>query len=173
MMKKRAFARRPDPGDFLQASLADVALAPGPMRADGELMRLVAQPLDEIEQGIARRQPEWLAAGYEEGLASGIAVETLGDRGKRNALNAERLERLARGIQLALAAVDQHQVRPGRNRIFVVGDLLFARSKFLSPPLRERAGEGGNFQIWNLSLTPLPPVFAFSFDGRPPPQGGR
>ena len=50
MMKQRALSRRPDAGDFLQAALADVALSPRAVRADGESVRLVAQPLDEIEQ---------------------------------------------------------------------------------------------------------------------------
>ena len=55
MLQQRALARRADAGDFLQAGLADVALAPRAVRADREAMRLVAQPLDEIEHRIARR----------------------------------------------------------------------------------------------------------------------
>ena len=39
----------PDARNFLQPGLADVLLAPGAVRADGEAVRLVAQPLDEIE----------------------------------------------------------------------------------------------------------------------------
>ena len=58
MMQQRALARRADAGDFLQAGLADVLLAARAVRADGEAMRLVAQPLDEIEHRIARRQLE-------------------------------------------------------------------------------------------------------------------
>jgi hypothetical protein len=40
--QQRAFARRPDAGDFLQAALAQPAAAPLPMRSDRETMRLVA-----------------------------------------------------------------------------------------------------------------------------------
>src|SRR5215207_1495740 len=120
MMKERALSRRSYAGDFLQAAFANVALAPRAMRADGESVRLVAQPFDEIEQGIARRQPERLAAGDEKSLAAGVAVETLGDRSQRYAFDAERIERLACGIKLALSAIDQHEVRPGPLRdIFV------------------------------------------------------
>ena len=58
MAQQRALARRADAGDFLQSGLADVLLAARAVRADGEAVGLVAQPLDEIEQRIARRQLE-------------------------------------------------------------------------------------------------------------------
>src|SRR6516164_2806595 len=74
MVEQRAFAGRADAGDFLQSRLADVAAAPDPVRADGETMRLVAQPLDEIEHGIARLELERLASGQKEGLHPGVAV---------------------------------------------------------------------------------------------------
>src|SRR5712691_232974 len=61
--QQRALARRADAGDFLQAGLAQVALAFLPMRADREPMRLVAQPLDEVEHRIARLELERGAAG--------------------------------------------------------------------------------------------------------------
>ena len=57
-MQQRAFARRSDAGDLLQAGLAHVARATRPVRADGETMGLIAQPLDEIEHRVARRQLE-------------------------------------------------------------------------------------------------------------------
>ncbi len=49
MVKQRALAGRADAGDFLQPRLADIAPAADAMRADREAMRLIAQPLDEIE----------------------------------------------------------------------------------------------------------------------------
>ena len=45
MAQQRALAGRADAGDFLQAGLADVLLAPRAVRADRETVRLVAQPL--------------------------------------------------------------------------------------------------------------------------------
>src|SRR5580693_1893896 len=45
VMQQRALAGRSDAGDLLQAGLAHIARAPGAMRADGEAMGLVAQPL--------------------------------------------------------------------------------------------------------------------------------
>src|SRR5579862_1717398 len=79
VMQQRAFARRSDAGDLLQAGLAHIAGATRPMRADGEAMGLVAQPLDEIEHRVARRQLERVAAREEEGFAPGVTVRPLGD----------------------------------------------------------------------------------------------
>src|SRR5262249_36199598 len=56
-------ASRADAGDFLQPRLADVAPAPDAVGADREAMRLVAQPLDEIEHRIARLELERLPPG--------------------------------------------------------------------------------------------------------------
>ena len=53
MVQQGAFAGRADAGNFLQAALADVLLAAHAVRADGEPVRFVAQPLDELEQRIA------------------------------------------------------------------------------------------------------------------------
>ena len=47
------------------------------MRADGEAMRLVAQPLQEIQHRIARLEREGRLAGHEEALAAGVAVGPL------------------------------------------------------------------------------------------------
>ena len=76
-------------------------------------MGLVAQPLDEVEQRIARLEHERLAPGQVEGLAAGVALRPLGDRRERHVADAERRQGLARGGELALAAVDQHQIGPG------------------------------------------------------------
>ncbi len=65
------------------------------VRADREAVRLVAQPLHEIQHGVARLQLERLARGHEEGLAAGIALRPLGDGDDGNVGDAERGERLA------------------------------------------------------------------------------
>ena len=74
-------------------------------------MRLVAQSFDEIEHRVARRQLERVAARNEKGFAAGIALRTLGDGNERN-FDAQAREHFARRGQLALAAVDQDEVRP-------------------------------------------------------------
>src|SRR5262249_44709278 len=106
VMQQRTLARRADAGDLLQAGVSNVALALLPMRADREAMRLVAQPLDEIQNRIARRQPERFAAGHVERLAAGVAVGPLGDADQRHTSRAEPGEDLARRVELADAAVD-------------------------------------------------------------------
>src|SRR5580704_10821599 len=134
VVQQRALARRPDAGDLLQARLAHVARPARPVRADGKTMGFIAQPLDEIEHRVARRQLERVAAREEEGFAAGVAVRPLGN-GDQGDLGAQPGEHLAGGIELAEAAVDQHQVRPRR----LVG-LVFP------PPLRGRdpeRSEGG------------------------------
>src|SRR3954454_23668563 len=114
MMQQRALTRRPDPGDFLQACLADILLAQLAVRADHKTMRLVAQPLDEIQHGIARLKFYGLAAGHEPGLASGIAVRHLGHRQQRYLRQPKTVENLLDRVELAAAAVDDHEVRPLR-----------------------------------------------------------
>ncbi len=58
VVQQRAFARRSDAGDLLQTGLAHIARPARPVRADGKTMGLIAQPLDEIEHRVARRQLE-------------------------------------------------------------------------------------------------------------------
>src|SRR5579885_3503648 len=66
MAQQSAFARGTNSRNLLQASLANVFLAPRAVRADGKAVGLVAQPLDEIQQRIARRQLERRPARHEE-----------------------------------------------------------------------------------------------------------
>ena len=54
VVQQRALARGADAGDLLQAGLADILGTTLAMRSDDKPMRLVAQPLDEIEHGVAR-----------------------------------------------------------------------------------------------------------------------
>src|SRR5712692_3485739 len=63
MVEQRSLAGRADAGDFLQPRLADIASAPDAVRTDREAMRLVAQPLDEIEHRIAWLELERLPPG--------------------------------------------------------------------------------------------------------------
>src|SRR5262249_42409566 len=96
MVEQRALAGPADAGDFLQPRLADIAPAPDAVRADREAMRLVAQPLDEIEHRIARLELERLPPGLEEGLHPSVPVRAFGDRNQRHVDDAERRQRLLR-----------------------------------------------------------------------------
>ena len=122
---------RSDAGDLVERALGEVLLAARAVRADGEAMRLVAQPLDEIERRIARREPERRAVGEEKSLAPGVAIGAFGDRGDRDALDAEFGERLARRLELAAAAVDEDQVGPLRKGIVLRPDVRARRFRLL------------------------------------------
>ena len=64
MLEQRAPARGADAGDLVERIGADGLAALGPVRADGEAVRLVAQPLHEIEHRVARLEHDRaLAAG--------------------------------------------------------------------------------------------------------------
>ena len=89
MAEKGAFARRADAGDLVERVPRQVDPTAGPVRADGEAVRLVAEALDEIEHRIARLQHEGLAAGDEERLLAGVAIRPLGDADHRQVGDAE------------------------------------------------------------------------------------
>src|SRR5215510_16122853 len=105
VVQQRAPARGSDARDFLEAGFTQVAPAALAMRSDGKAMRLVAQPLDEIQHGIARRQLEGCPAVHVEGFVAGVALRSLGDGDARN-VEAERGQCFARSGQLPLTAVD-------------------------------------------------------------------
>src|SRR5690242_21827283 len=112
MAQQRVLALGADTRDFVERRPPDRLDALGAMRADGEAMRLVAQSLQEVQYRIPRLQRERWPAGHEEPLAAGVAVGTLGDRDEREIRDTEFREDLLRRRQLALSAVDQHEIRP-------------------------------------------------------------
>src|SRR5262245_31223510 len=84
MPKQSPLAGGTDPRNFLQSRFANVFLATRAVRADRKTMRLVAQPFDEIKQGIAWRQLEGLATCREESLATRIPVRAFCNCHDRN-----------------------------------------------------------------------------------------
>src|SRR4051794_15997855 len=111
--QQRALAARADAGNFLQAGLPDVLLALLAMRADREAMRLVAQPLHEVEHRVAWLELDRLASRNEERLPPGIALRPLGDADERHIGDAHRGEHLPRGVELAKSSIDEEKVGPG------------------------------------------------------------
>ena len=138
-MQQGALARRPDPADLVERALGEVLLAAGAVGADGEAMRLVAQPLHEIKRRIARRESERRSVGEEKGLASGVAIDAFGDRRDRDALDAECGEDFARRRELAEAAVDEDQVGPLRKSLVPVATRPLRRRAPRTPPSSSRA----------------------------------
>ena len=82
------------------------------MRANGVAVRFVAQTLQEMHGRGLWWQGEALAPGHMELLAAGVAVRSLGNRNNRNVADAEIIHHLGDRAELALAAINQQQVRP-------------------------------------------------------------
>src|SRR5262245_58834499 len=66
VLKQRPLSRRPDPVDLIEWIADDILLAPRPMRPDREPVRLVAQPLDIVEDWITMRQHKGILPLHEE-----------------------------------------------------------------------------------------------------------
>ena len=84
-----------------------------------------------------------VAAGHVEGLAAGVAVRPLGDADERQVGDAEFGEHRLGGRELALAAVDEDEVGPGRGGVGSspsLGGRAFARAGLLEQP-REAPAE--------------------------------
>jgi hypothetical protein len=77
-------------------------------------MRLVAQPLNEIQHRIARLELEGLAAWHEQGFAAGVAVRPFCNGQQRDLRQsrflAEASENLPDRVELAAAAVDDDEI---------------------------------------------------------------
>src|SRR5882762_121973 len=112
MVEQGLLAPGADPGDVVEQRMADALAALGPVRADGETVRLIAQALQEIEDRIARIEAERRPARQEEALAPGVAVGALGDRRDRDIGDAELAEYLLRDRQLTCPTIDQDEIGP-------------------------------------------------------------
>ena len=130
MVQEGALAVRADARDLVERSLRHLALALRPMRPDREAVRLVAQALHEIERRVARRQLQRRLSGQEESLAAGVAVAPLGDADEGDAVDADLGERCLRRLELPLAAVDEHEVGPGREGVGVLSPPAAGRGQW-------------------------------------------
>ena len=113
MMQQRVLALGADAGDLVERRAPDRLGPLGAMRADREAVRLVAQPLQEIEHRIARLERERRparAGRTARGRRCGRAPWRSPTIGRSSMPSSAK--HLARRRQLALAAVDQHQVGP-------------------------------------------------------------
>ena len=100
---------RPTPGMFKQLRIAVAHGAALAMVADGEAMAFVADELDEMQNGRAAVENDRLVF---------VSVEIndfffLGDGSQGLRGEAERLQRVGRGVKLAEAAVDEDERRHG------------------------------------------------------------
>ena len=103
----------PDPRHLVERRRPRLRRPLRPVRADREAVRLVAQPLHEVEHRVAVPERHRRLAGAVELLLAGVAVDALGDADHRDLVDAELLQRRAGRRHLPRPAVDQHEVGPG------------------------------------------------------------
>src|SRR5882672_2588023 len=117
-----------DPGDAFQRRSSAPLGASRPVPGDGETVRLVANPLDQVQSGVVRGKRHH-ALAYPQLLESWLSLRALGDAHERDVGETDLRERFLRCIHLSLAAVDENQV--GR-------DALPARYPAVAPRKRLR-----------------------------------
>ena len=130
----------PMPGQLVHDRLGHRLVAPDAVVGDREAVRLVADALQRAAAPACRAAARIgsAVAGQED------LLDALGQRDDGDAALAEALQRLQAGGELALAAVDDHEVRQrGERRVAlgVVGRALvlllpLARSGVTGPPHR-------------------------------------
>src|SRR6266700_1491781 len=101
-----------DPGNALQGG---GRAAPGAARAvagDGEAVRLVADPLYQVQASVVGRKPHRALADPQL-LQARLSLSPLGDADQRDVGEAGLRERLFCRFHLPLAAVDEDQVGDG------------------------------------------------------------
>ena len=109
--RQRALAGRADAGDFIERDfltksfLRRARCVPMAKRCASSRRRWMKN-----SAGSRGAELERLATRNEKGLAPGVAVRPLGDRGERDARDAEFGEHLPRRLELAAPAVDDDQV---------------------------------------------------------------
>jgi len=125
MVQEGALARRTDSGDLVERIFCDIGLAARPMRPDGKPVRFVAQALDKVEDGVSDRQAERFFAWQVKNLASGVAIDALGNADQGHIVDAKLLDNRADRVQLAEAAIDQNEVGPGAEPVFITRSVGF------------------------------------------------
>src|SRR5262249_49473677 len=74
MMQQGLLAAGADAGDLVERRLTDRLGPPRAVGADRKAVRLVAQPLQEIQDRVARLERKGRPAGQKEPFAAGVAV---------------------------------------------------------------------------------------------------
>src|SRR6187455_2151628 len=96
---------------------------------DGKAMRLVAELLDAIEDGIARLEQQRFAPLQIDAFAPGVAVVTFGYRRDLDLGKSELVEHACGRGKLPGAAVDQYEIGRGP----AIGGILVPRELAEAP----------------------------------------
>ena len=113
--EQRPLARRADARQLVEDRGGHRVIAPLAVVGDREPVRFVAQPLQQLQLGRVVRERERRRAARDEHL-----LDPLGERDDEHAALAEALQRPQPGGELTLAAVDDDDVREGREARVVV-----------------------------------------------------
>ena len=82
------------------------------MRRNRETVRLVPQPLNEVQQWIARGQHEDPATRSVELFPPCVAIWPLGHPQQGDIINSQIRKDITCDTQLTTTAIDNHQIRP-------------------------------------------------------------
>ena len=94
----------PTPGMLSSSEVIVRVRAALPVVGQPEAVRLVARPLQQAKRGAPAREPEALGPPGQEDL-----LLPLGQAHHRNRAEAELVQRVERGVELSLAAVDDER----------------------------------------------------------------
>ena len=103
-MQKGPLAGGADPIDLVEGITAHVRRPARPVTADGVAVGLVAEPLQEVEDGALGLQHEGRLTRQEEAFEASIPVWTLGHADDGNVVDAQLGQDLQGRTQLAAAA---------------------------------------------------------------------
>src|SRR5713101_7798624 len=98
-----------DPRNALQRRSGAPLGASRPVPGDGEAVRFIANPLDQMQPGVVGGKRHHALADPQL-LEPGLSLRALGDAYERNVGEADLGERFSRRAHLSLAAVDENQV---------------------------------------------------------------
>src|SRR2546427_2122366 len=99
-----------DPGNALQRRSGAPLGASRPVPGDGEAMRLVANPLDQVQSGVIGRKRQRTLADPQL-FEPRLPLRALGNAHQQEVGETDLCERFARRAHLSLAAVDEDQIR--------------------------------------------------------------
>src|SRR5438552_8897606 len=98
-----------DPRNALQRRSGAPLGASRPVPGDGEAVRFIANPLDQMQSGVVGGKRHHALADPQL-LEPGLSLRALGDAYERNVGESDLGERFSRRAHLSLAAVDENQV---------------------------------------------------------------
>ena len=122
VLQQRAPPHRADALERVEERLARPRRAALAVEVEREAVRLVPDPLQQLQARAVRVEQDRVGAAGHEDL-----LDPLGERDHRHARQVVRLHRRQRGRELPLAAVDHDEVRRRREPLVVV--LLGARAQ--------------------------------------------